>query len=82
MIIKDKFRQIAIMYCDKIDEEKKRNLYVAASRAKHKLDIIVNASQEEIDNIAEQISNSNIKNSIAKIATKLKVKPVSILDKE
>ena len=65
-----------------LDEEKKRNLYVAASRAKHKLDIIVNASQEEIDNIAEQISNSNIKNSIAKIATKLKVKPVSILDKE
>lgn len=60
------------------DHEKKRNLYVAASRAKHKLDIIVNASEEEIDDIAKQISTVNIKNSIAKIATKLKVKPVKI----
>lgn len=60
------------------DREKKRNLYVAASRAKHKLDIIVNASEEEIDDIAKQISTVNIKNSIAKIATKLKVKPVKI----
>ena len=59
---------------------KKRNLYVAASRAKHKLDIIVNASEDEIDNIAEQFSDINIKNSIAKIATKLKVKPISILE--
>ncbi len=64
-----------------LDEKKKRNLYVAASRAKQKLDIIVNASGEEIDDIAEQISTTNIKNSVAKIATKLKVKPVNIQDK-
>ena len=64
-----------------MDEKKKRNLYVAASRAKQKLDIIVNASGEEIDDIAEQISTTNIKNSVAKIATKLKVKPVNIQDK-
>lgn len=63
-----------------LEEENKRNLYVAASRAKQELGIIVNASEEEIDDIAEQISTTNIKNSIAKIATKLKVKPVSIMD--
>jgi len=58
-----------------IDNEKTRNFYVGASRAKQKLDIIVVASDEEVDDIAEGISDISINNSIAKIATKLKVKP-------
>ena len=61
-----------------IDEGKKRNFYVAASRAKQILDIVVIASKEEIDNIAEHINDVNNKNSIAKIAIKLKVKPVNL----
>lgn len=61
-----------------IDEGKKRNFYVAASRAKQILDIVVIASKEEIDNIAEHINDVNNKNSIAKIAIKLKVKPINL----
>ena len=61
-----------------IDEGKKRNFYVAALRAKQILDIVVIASKEEIDNIAEHINDVNNKNSIAKIAIKLKVKPVNL----
>lgn len=59
---------------DLIDEEKKRNLYVASSRAKQILDMVVVGSQEDIDDIAKQFDTINNSNSKAKIVIKLKAK--------
>lgn len=59
-----------------IKDESKRNFYVAASRAKQKLDIILNADENELNDIAKEITNINVSSSIAKISMKLKVKPI------
>ena len=59
-----------------IDEEKRRNLYVASSRAKQKLGLIFECNDEDIDILAEEIKDINNSNNIAKIAMKLKVKPI------
>lgn len=56
--------------------EDKRNFYVAASRAKQKLDLIIDGNDDDIQEIANEIKDINLNNNIAKIATKLKVKPV------
>lgn len=58
------------------NEENKKNLYVASSRAKQKLDLIIKANNDELDEIANTIENINVPTSIAKIAMKLKVKPI------
>lgn len=59
-----------------ISEEDKRNFYVASSRAKQKLDLIINADEDELTEIADTLNDIKLSSSIAKIAMKLKVKPV------
>lgn len=59
-----------------LSEEDKRNFYVASSRAKQKLDLIINANEDELKEIADTINDIKLPSSIAKIAMKLKVKPV------
>ena len=59
-----------------LSDEDKRNFYVASSRAKQKLDLIINANEEELNEIADTINDIKLPSSIAKIAMKLKVKPV------
>ncbi len=57
-------------------EEHKKNFYVAASRAKQKLDIILSANEKDVADIASEIEDIVVSNNIAKIAMKLKVKPI------
>ncbi len=61
---------------DFIDEEKRRNLYVASSRARQKLGLVFESNDEDIDFLAKEIKEINNSNGIAKIAMKLKVKPI------
>lgn len=56
------------------DEIEKNNFYVAASRAKQKLSIMINENM--IDAIAYKISDVQLSNNLGKISTKLKVKPI------
>ncbi len=61
---------------DFIDEEKKRNLYVASSRAKQKLDLVFISNDEDIKIVSDSIKDIQSTNSVAKISLKLKVKPI------
>ena len=71
------FRLKMLMYYF-IEEEQMRNLYVATSRAKQKLDLIFICNKEEVKEVANSFSNINSHNDIARIAMKLKVKPIII----
>ena len=55
-------------------EEQKRNFYVAASRAKQKLDIILSVDENELRDIADEIKEIQVSNNLAKVAMKLKVR--------
>lgn len=52
----------------------KNNFYVAASRAKQRLTILIDSNK--IDIIANEINDIKLSNSLGKISTKLKVKPI------
>lgn len=65
-----------------LDDEGKRNFYVAASRAKQKLDCIYIGNEEEIKEIANNIIDINNNNDIAKIAMKYKIKPNRLYSSE
>ncbi len=57
-----------------LSEEQKRNFYVAASRAKQKLDIILSVDENELRDIADEIKEIQVSNNLAKVAMKLKVR--------
>jgi len=52
----------------------KNNFYVAASRAKQRLTILID--NNKIDSIANEITDIKLSNNLGKISTKLKVKPI------
>lgn len=53
----------------------KNNFYVATSRAKQKLVILIN--KNDIPFVASSITDINLSNSLGKISTKLKVRPIN-----
>lgn len=55
----------------------KNNFYVATSRARQKLTILV--AENEIESIASEINDIKLKNNVGKIALKFKVKPYSYI---
>ncbi len=55
----------------------KNNFYVATSRARQKLTILV--AENEIESIASEINDIKLTNNIGKIALKFKVKPYSYI---
>lgn len=56
----------------------KNNFYVATSRAKQKLTLLV--EEKEIESIAKEITDIKLENKIGKISLKLKVKPYSLVE--
>lgn len=66
---------IIIDFDDKVLEDnfKKRNFYVASSRAKQRLDIVCVSENEELRNLANKIYNLDIDDDLGKITYKFKV---------
>ena len=66
---------IIIDFDDKVLEDnfKKRNFYVASSRAKQRLDIVCVSENEELKNLADKIYNLDIDDDLRKITYKFKV---------
>ena len=66
---------IIIDFDDKVLEDnfKKRNFYVASSRAKQRLDIVCVSENENLKNLANKIYNLDIDDDLGKITYKFKV---------
>lgn len=66
---------IIIDFDDKVLEDnfKKRNFYVASSRAKQRLDIVCVSENESLKNLANKIYNLDIDDDLGKITYKFKV---------
>lgn len=66
---------IIIDFDDKVLEDnfKKRNFYVASSRAKQRLDIVCVSENENLKNLANKIYNLDIDDDLGKIIYKFKV---------
>lgn len=67
---------IIIDFDDKVLEDnfKKRNFYVASSRAKQRLDIVCVSENENLKNLANKIYNLDIDDDLGKITYKFRVK--------